>query len=216
MTIFLKINSLHFENLAWQSHENVVGIDEAGRGAWAGPVVAAAVVFPRGLIIDGVDDSKKLKPTRRDALFAEVTESCLSFGVGIVDHKTVDAINILQATRKAMLIAVSELKITPHFLLIDGNTEIATTIPQKTIIDGDAISFTIAAASIIAKVTRDRLMVALAQTYPGYGFESHKGYGTKQHQDALRDLGCSPIHRLTYKPVALRSQKAGFSLCNVK
>lgn len=191
-----------FERAAWESHQLLAGLDEAGRGAWAGPVVAAAVIFAKDCRIDGIDDSKKVSPAKREKLYEQIISSCLTYGVGVIDSQTVDRVNILEATKMAMLVALRAMNPQPDFLLIDGNMTLATTIGQQSIIDGDALSFTIAAASILAKVTRDRLMRELAVTYPDYGFDKHKGYGTQEHQNALQRVGCSPIHRFTYRPVA--------------
>jgi ribonuclease HII len=196
-----------FERVAWERYESVAGLDEAGRGAWAGPVVAAAVIFTPVCRIDGVDDSKKLTPSKREKLYAEIVSSCVAYGVGIVDSRIVDEINILQATKMAMRQAVAGLHPPPDFLLIDGNAPIESEVPQQTIIDGDALSFTIAAASILAKVTRDRLMVQWSGTFPQHGFDQHKGYGTKRHQDALKEHGITPIHRRSYAPIAAINPK---------
>lgn len=193
---------LQFERKLWSKFPLIAGIDEAGRGAWAGPVVAAAVIFKKEVVIEGVDDSKKLTPQKRDTLFEQITKQCLSYGVGLIQSDVIDKINILEATKRAMLMAVSRLSVKPNFLLIDGNQGLSTNIPQQFIIDGDALSHSIAAASIIAKVTRDRLMVALAKQFPGYSFEKHKGYGTKVHQEALKRHGVLEIHRKSYRPVA--------------
>ena len=176
----------------------VAGIDEAGRGPLAGPVMAAAVILPVGLTIIGVDDSKKLTPDKRDKLFDIIMAQALSVGVGVMTPADIDRINILQATRCAMLAAVLNLSQPPDYLLIDGISAIDSSIPQKTIIKGDSLSLSIAAASIIAKVTRDREMIAMDATYPGYGFAGHKGYGSAAHMDAIKRLGPSPIHRLTF------------------
>lgn len=196
-----------FERELWRSYRHVAGLDEAGRGAWAGPVVAAAVIFEPECRIDGVDDSKKLSPIQREKLYEKITGQCLSYGVGIIDSATVDAINILQATRQAMIVALKALHVAPEFLLVDGIMTLDTKLPQRAVIQGDSLSFTIAAASIIAKVTRDRLMVALSEEFPGYGFDRHKGYGTKEHQDALGLNGITTIHRRSYEPIA--------KLCNL-
>jgi ribonuclease HII len=176
----------------------IAGIDEAGRGPLAGPVVASAVILPSGLLIEGVNDSKKLSPDKREQLFDVIMERALSIGIGMGTPELIDRINILQATRHAMLEAVSQLTPAPDFILIDGISTIESSIPQKTIKKGDALSISIAAASIIAKVTRDRLMRKLDLLYPGYGFSGHKGYGSAQHLEAIRRLGPSPIHRLTF------------------
>ena len=176
----------------------IAGIDEAGRGALAGPVVAAAVILPMGVRIDGVDDSKKLSPEKRERLFDVIMSQALRVGVGMAGHRVIDRINILQATRLAMQEAVGKLSPQPDYLLIDGITTIASPLPQKTITKGDSLSLSIAAASIIAKVSRDRLMRELDQKYPGYGFAGHKGYGSSDHLEAIRRLGPSPVHRLTF------------------
>lgn len=193
---------LFFFEKKYSQYSFIAGLDEAGRGAWAGPVVAAAVIMPKDLRLNGVNDSKLLSEARREELFTQITHSCVAYGVGLVDAAEIDAVNILVATKKAMLIAVSSLSQRPDFLMIDGKgMELATEIPQVSIIDGDALSHTIAAASIIAKVTRDRLMKDFAQTHPQYGFERHKGYGTKLHQQALKNHGVLGIHRKSYEPV---------------
>ena len=197
------IDFLSYEKKAWCSFRYVAGLDEAGRGAWAGPVVAAAVIFAPEVIIDGVRDSKLLTPKKREELFPVICERALSFGVGLIDSHTIDEINILEATKCAMVQAVQKLSVTPDHLLIDGPIFLDLKISQEPIIDGDALSFTIAAASILAKVTRDRLMVDLSRRYSGYGFEKHKGYGTKVHREALEKKGCLPIHRHSYRPIRL-------------
>jgi ribonuclease HII len=176
----------------------IAGIDEAGRGPLAGPVVAAAVILPTGILIKGVDDSKKLSPAKREQLFDIIIDQALSIGIGMGSPELIDQINILQATRHAMLEAVSQLTPPPDFILIDGINTIDSPIPQKTIKKGDSLSLSIAAASIIAKVTRDRLMRELDKIHPGYGFHGHKGYGSALHLEAIRRLGPSPVHRLTF------------------
>ncbi|MFA7405993.1 MAG: ribonuclease HII [Pelobacteraceae bacterium] len=192
-------DTLAFEKTAYgKGFTNVAGIDEAGRGPLAGPVMAAAVILPTGLTINGVDDSKKLTPEKRERLFDIIMAQALSVGVGIMAPAEIDRINILQATRRAMLLAVQNLSLHPDYLLIDGISTIDSTVPQKTIKKGDSLSLSIAAASIIAKVTRDRFMVEMDSQYPGYGFSGHKGYGSAAHLDAIRKLGPSPIHRLTF------------------
>ena len=184
-----------------QGYRHIAGIDEAGRGPLAGPVVAAAVILPAGFSLEGLDDSKKLSPSRRDSLFDEITGSALAIGVGLADHELIDRINILQATLAAMRQAVEKLQTAPDFLLIDGISQIHLNIPQKTIKRGDSLSASIAAASIIAKVTRDRLMSLYDTQYPGYGFAGHKGYGSASHLAAIAELGPSPIHRLSFRGV---------------
>jgi ribonuclease HII len=181
-----------------RGYSTIAGIDEAGRGPLAGPVVAAAVILPAGLIIPGVDDSKKLTAAQREQLFEVIHREAISVGVGIGDHDMVDRINILQATLTAMRMAASQLTPTPDFLLIDGISGIPMNIPQRTVKKGDSLSISIAAASIIAKVTRDRMMVEFDAVYPGYGFAEHKGYGAASHLAAIAQLGPSPIHRKTF------------------
>lgn len=197
----MPIDLLHYEKEYWPAYPIIAGFDEAGRGAWAGPVVAAAVIFERGMVIDGVDDSKKLNPHKRQVLFGQITSHCVTYGVGIIQSDTIDTINILQATKQAMLEALSQLLVKPDLLFVDGNMTLATEVKQKSIVDGDALSHSIAAASIVAKVTRDQLMIGLATQFPGYGFDRHKGYGTKEHQQALKNLGSLPIHRHSFKPL---------------
>lgn len=184
-----------------QGYRIIAGLDEAGRGPLAGPVVAAAVILPHGAEISGLDDSKKLTPARREAVLEIVREKALAIGVGMADHDAIDRINILQATLAAMRSAVANLHLAPDFLLIDGISTIPVNIPQKTIKKGDSLSASIAAASIVAKVTRDRLMEEYDLLYPGYGFASHKGYGAATHLAAIAALGPSPIHRRTFRGV---------------
>lgn len=192
-------DKLAFETRASEDgFQTVAGIDEAGRGTLAGPVVAAAIILPPGLRISGVDDSKKLSPAKREQLFDEIRSVAISIGVGFGSPQLIDRINILQATRHAMLEAVNQLTPRPDLLLIDGISTIASTIQQKTIKKGDSLSLSIAAASIIAKVSRDRLMCQLDQEYPGYGFAAHKGYGCQSHMEAIRQLGPTKVHRLTF------------------
>jgi ribonuclease HII len=190
---------LSFERQALKNgYQLVAGIDEAGRGPLAGPVVAAAVILPAGLLIKGINDSKKLSPDTRERLFNVIMSQALSVGIGMGSPELIDRINILQATRHAMLTAVSQLSPQPDYLLIDGISAINSPIPQKTIKKGDSLSLSIAAASIIAKVTRDRLMRELDALHPGYGFSGHKGYGSALHMEAIRRLGPSPVHRLSF------------------
>ena len=180
----------------------VAGIDEAGRGPLAGPVVAAAVMFHAGAFIAGVDDSKKLTPRARAGLFDQIMSRALAVGVGSVDNTVIDEINILNATFLAMDRAVGSLGVRPGHLIIDGNLfrpgRAASGIPFSTIIGGDGRCFSIAAASIVAKVTRDRLMEEFDRVYPGYGFARHKGYGTAEHRSAILRLGICPIHRRSF------------------
>jgi ribonuclease HII len=191
-----------FEELARRrGYTCVAGVDEAGRGPLAGPVVAAAVLLPQGLPIPGVDDSKKLSPGKRDALFELIMAKALAVGVGHGDHLLIDRVNILQATLIAMKEAVLSLSPHPDFLLIDGVSKIPLPIHQQTIKKGDSASISIAAASIIAKVTRDRLMAGFDRQYPGYGFAEHKGYGCTAHLAAIARLGPCAIHRKTFRGV---------------
>lgn len=181
----------------------VAGIDEAGRGPLAGPVVAAAVVLPPGFDHPGLDDSKKLTARKREQLYSELTTSGeVEWAVSRVDEKEVDRINILQATWKAMRLAFSQLEPAPDIALIDGKPIGGFPAPHRAIVKGDSLSLSIAAASILAKVERDRWMVACAERYPGYGFEKHKGYGTKAHREAIQRLGPCPIHRRSFAPVS--------------
>ncbi len=174
----------------------IAGIDEAGRGPLAGPVVCACVIMPldEDKIIEGINDSKKLSAKKRDVLYDKIIEKAISYKIVEVDHKTIDEINILQSTRKGMKEAVEGLNITPDIVLIDA-VNIDTCLPQESIIKGDTLSYNIAAASILAKVYRDRLMEKLDKKYPEYGFKKHKGYGTKSHIEALKKYGKSEIHR---------------------
>ncbi len=191
-----------FEELARrQGYLCIAGIDEAGRGALAGPVVAAAVVLPKGVEIPGINDSKKLTPAKRNELFDLILEKALSVGIGSGDHLLIDRVNILQATLVAMKEAVLGIFPPPDYLLIDGISKIPISIHQRTIKKGDSASISIAAASIIAKVTRDRLMVGFDRDYPGYGFAEHKGYGCAAHMAAVARLGPSTIHRKTFRGV---------------
>lgn len=193
---------LMFEKLAFnQGFRSVAGVDEAGRGSLAGPVVAAAVILPHEVVIPGVNDSKKLTPTKREVLYDLIMKNALSVGVGHGDHALVDGINILQATLRAMKQAVDRLSIMPDYILIDGIHEIPLPLPQKTIKKGDSASMSIAAASIIAKVTRDRVMIECDALYPGYGFAEHKGYGCAAHLAAIAELGPCDIHRKTFRGV---------------
>ena len=190
---------LHFERALWaQGVLRVAGIDEAGRGPLAGPVVAAAVIFPPELIIPGVDDSKVLSPAQREELYPAILEGALAVGIGSADHEEIDRVNILQSTYRAMHRAVAALDIPPQHLLIDGNRFDGLHIPFTAVVDGDARSFAIAAASIVAKVMRDRMMVMYDGLYPGYAFARHKGYGTAYHREMIRRLGPCPIHRRSF------------------
>ena len=176
----------------------VCGVDEAGRGPLAGPVCAAAVILPKGLVIPGLNDSKKLSDKRRRELFPIIQQEAVSFGIAFANQEEIDEINILQATFLAMRRAMEQLNPQPEFALIDGNRETDFGVPCKTVIKGDSLSANIAAASVLAKVTRDNWMMEAAEKYPGYGFEIHKGYGTKAHYAALEKLGPCPIHRRSF------------------
>ena len=176
----------------------ICGVDEAGRGPLAGPVCAAAVILPKGLEIPGLNDSKKLTDKRRRELMPIIKEQALAYGIAFASHQEIDEINILQATFLAMQRALDQLKIKPELALIDGNRQKDFGINVETVVKGDSRSANIAAASVLAKVTRDDYMEAMALEYPGYGFEIHKGYGTKAHYAALRELGPSPIHRMSF------------------
>jgi ribonuclease HII len=193
-----------FERCAGASgYARVAGIDEAGRGPLAGPVVAAAVVLPGDVAMDGLQDSKRLTARQRDRVYAAVLSCALDYGIGMVSNTDIDRRNILQATREAMRRALSALQQRPDLALIDGNQKIDSGIPERTIVRGDARCASIAAASVVAKVTRDRLMMAYAVEFPGYGFEQHKGYPTRAHYDCLRSLGPCAIHRLSFRGVAV-------------
>lgn len=180
----------------------IAGIDEAGRGPLAGPVVAAACILPDGALFQNLNDSKQLTSDQRDVLFAEIT-TCpnLIYGIGIIDVKTIDRVNILQATFLAMRKAVEVMSMQPDYILIDGNQIPHFEIPTESLIQGDGLSISIAAASILAKVTRDRIMAELDGKYPKYGFKQHKGYATDQHLEAIRAYGPCPIHRKSFEPV---------------
>ena len=181
-----------------QGYTAVCGVDEAGRGPLAGPVCAAAVILPAGLVIEGVNDSKKLSEKKREELFPVICEKALAYGIGWADEREIDEINILQATYRAMKRAVESLPLTADYALIDGNRMPPLAIPGTTIVKGDALSMSIAAASILAKVSRDRVMVQYSREYPQYGFEQHKGYGTAAHVQALREYGPCPLHRRSF------------------
>ena len=180
----------------------IAGIDEAGRGALAGPVVAAAVILPINCKIDGLKDSKKLTPSQRSSLFDEIYQVAISVGVGSVDNRQIEQVNILQATLLAMLQAIEQLIPKPDFLLVDGSKMPNIDTPGQAIPKGDNLSLSIAAASVIAKTTRDRLMIEFDGIYPNYGFKQHKGYPTKQHRYAIEKFGVSDIHRNTFKLLA--------------
>lgn len=181
-----------------QGYEVICGVDEAGRGPLAGPVCAAAVILPKHLDIPGLTDSKKLTDKKRRELFPLIQDQAVAYGIGLASQEEIDEINILQATFLAMERALAQLQVRPNLALIDGNREREFGVPVQTVVKGDSLSASIAAASVLAKVTRDDLMMELAQQYPQYGFETHKGYGTKAHYEALRQYGASPIHRKSF------------------
>ena len=193
------VNMWEIEQSYFDSGVKIIcGVDEAGRGPLAGPVCAAAVILPPNADIPGLNDSKKLSDKKRRELYPIIMEQAVAYGIGLADHTEIDEINILQATFLAMERAIAQLSVKPELALIDGNREKDFVIPVKTVIHGDSLSASIAAASILAKVTRDDLMLKMAEEYPQYGFDVHKGYGTKAHYQALTDNGPSPIHRMTF------------------
>ena len=181
-----------------EGYSVVCGVDEAGRGPLAGPVCAAAVILPEAIEIPGLNDSKKLTDKKRRELYDVIMDQAVAYAVALVDEKTIDEINILQATFLAMSQAVDGLSVVPDIVLVDGNRAPALSAPVKTVVKGDSLSASIAAASILAKVTRDRLMELIDEEYPQYGFAVHKGYGTKRHYEALREFGATPIHRMSF------------------
>ncbi|ACL75096.1 ribonuclease HII [Ruminiclostridium cellulolyticum] len=190
---------LSFERQAISEGFNyIAGVDEAGRGPLAGPVVAAAVVLPNGLTIEGINDSKKLSESQREKLFSEIKEKALSYGISVIDEKYIDEVNILNATKRAMTEALSQLEPTADCILLDAVRLDNISTKQVPIIKGDSLSLSIAAASILAKVTRDRLLTEYDAKYPQYGFAAHKGYGTPQHISAIKKFGLCPIHRLSF------------------
>jgi ribonuclease HII len=198
--------TLDIESMYWsQGVEHIAGVDEAGRGPLAGPVVAAAVILPHGMVIEGVNDSKKLSPRQRESLYQKIVEVAVSVGVGIVSHEVIDRINIYQASILAMRKAIEKLTPEPSVILADGNSFKHESIRFQNVIGGDATSLTIAAGSIIAKVTRDGLMREYHEQFPGYGFDRHKGYGTRLHIEAVHRLGLCPIHRKTFHIPAVGS-----------
>ena len=194
---------LELEEMAFEEgYQLIAGVDEAGRGPVAGPVVAAACILPRGLLIEGVDDSKKLTPEKRKELYSTLaTHPEIDFAIGVVESQQIDAINILRASLEAMAIAVKNLRVDPDFLLIDGNQLPPTEIASKTVIKGDSLSQSIAAASIIAKYLRDQLMMQFHLKWPQYGFDKHKGYATQSHIRAIYQHGPCPIHRQSFEPI---------------
>ncbi len=188
-----------FEHQAHEQGFNIVcGVDEAGRGPLAGPVCAAAVILPDGLVIEGLDDSKKLTEKKRDALYDIICEEAIAYGIAFASVEEIEEMNILQATFLAMKRAVESLSVKPDLALVDGNQKPSLDIQARTLVKGDAKSPSIAAASILAKVTRDRLMTKIAEEYPQYEFPKHKGYGTKLHYEKIMEHGISPVHRRSF------------------
>lgn len=193
------VNMWEIENSFFSEETRVIcGVDEAGRGPLAGPVCAAAVILPANLEIPGLTDSKKLTDKKRRELYPVIMEQAIAYGIGFASEQEIDEINILQATFLAMQRAIAQLSVKPDLALIDGNRKKDFGVPAKTVVKGDSLSASIAAASILAKVTRDNLMLEQAETYPQYKFDIHKGYGTKAHYEALREFGPCPIHRMTF------------------
>ena len=194
-------NMLRYEkDLYEQGFNQIAGIDEVGRGPLAGPVVAACVILPKYCKIKGLNDSKKIPKSKHEAIYEQVMKEALAVGVGVQSNDVIDCVNIYEATKLAMIEAVGKLKKQPDYLLIDA-MKLDLAIPQQSIIKGDATSLSIAAASIVAKVTRDRMMTAYDKQYPGYAFAQNAGYGTKDHLSGLHNLGVTPIHRRTFEPI---------------
>ena len=181
-----------------EGYRLICGVDEAGRGPLAGPVYAAAVILPRGLVLEGLDDSKKLTEKKREALFDPIREQAIAYGIASASVEEIETRNILNATFLAMNRAIEKLNPMPELTLIDGNRNTGITFPSRCVVKGDAKCADIAAASVLAKVSRDRFMLEMARQYPRYRFEQHKGYGTKLHYDMLREYGPSPIHRMSF------------------
>ena len=194
-----EINLWEIENSLYaEGYKMICGVDEAGRGPLAGPVCAAAVILPKGLELPGLNDSKKLTDKKRRELFPVIKEQAIAYGIGLASHEEIDEINILQATYLAMERAIAQLEGKADFALIDGNRAKDFGLPVRTVVKGDSLSASIAAASVLAKVTRDDIMLEMAEKYPQYAFEIHKGYGTKAHYEALRLHGHCPIHRMSF------------------
>ena len=193
------VNMWEIENgLRAEGYQHICGVDEAGRGPLAGPVCAAAVILPEGLEFPGLMDSNKLTDKKRRELFPIIKEQALAYGIAFASHNEIDEINILQATYLAMERALARLSVKPDIAMIDGNRAKDFGLPVRTVVKGDSLSANIAAASVLAKVSRDDLMLELANEYPMYGFEVHKGYGSKAHYEALRQYGAAPVHRKTF------------------
>ena len=192
-------NMLEIENSLYEKgYTAICGVDEAGRGPLCGPVVAAAVILPKGKCIEGVNDSKKLSEKKREKLYDDIIENAVAYGIGMSDVSVIEEVNILNATKLAMKQAIENLKVKPDYVLIDGNQMIDIAIDAETVVSGDARSESIAAASILAKVTRDRMLVEYDKKYPEYGFAKHKGYGTKAHIEAIGKYGLTKIHRPSF------------------
>jgi len=192
-----------------QGYHAVAGVDEVGRGPLAGPVISAAVILPANFSADGITDSKKLTPRKRDRFYDIIYEQALSVGIGIIEPLEIDRVNILQASLRAMVMAIENLRPDPDYVLIDGSHRIPMKLPQQTITKGDSRSISVAAASIVAKVTRDRLMERYQPYYPEYGFPGHKGYPTKAHKTSIREWGVSPIHRRSFRGVKEFCEESG-------
>lgn len=191
-----------------QDKKYICGIDEAGRGPLAGPVVVASVILPQDSMIEGVNDSKKISEKKREKIFEQITKEAISYGIGIIGQNEIDEINILNATKKGLNISLKELSVKPDYILVDALYGIDTLgVPYESIIKGDSKSYSIAAASIIAKVTRDRIMKQWAEVYPQYGFEQHKGYGTLKHREAIKEYGLCPLHRRSFTKNFIKIEK---------
>ncbi len=198
------------ELYAWErrlreAHHYIAGVDEVGRGPMAGPVVAAAVILPQSPLVAGIDDSKRLSPAKRERVFTDILENCVSFGIGVRSARFVDEKGIAEATSSAMRIAVAMLSLkgyAPDLVIVDGYPIRGLSLPQMAVVKGDSTSASVAAASIVAKVVRDRMMSQYDRIYPGYGFAGHKGYCTRSHRDLVNDLGPCPIHRRSFQPVS--------------
>ena len=193
------MDKLFYERQLYESgYKNVCGVDEVGRGPLAGPVVCASVIMPTDELIEGVDDSKKLTAKRREILSEKIIEKAIAYRICLIEPQIIDEINILQATRLCMKNAVESMPVAPDFVLTDGNMTLDVSIPQRSVIKGDALSYSIGAASVIAKVYRDALMREYAKIYPEYGFESNAGYGSAKHIEAIKKYGLTPIHRRSF------------------
>ncbi|MEJ2726856.1 MAG: ribonuclease HII [Deltaproteobacteria bacterium] len=198
-----KIDTLYHESMARKDgYRRIAGVDEAGRGPLAGPVVAAAVILPEGLVLEGVRDSKEMTERAREKAFSLITRRATALGIGVVSQRRIDESNILKASLEAMKIAVLSLYPAPEYFLVDGRHKVPVSIPQKCLKKGDRLSLSVSAASVVAKVYRDRIMRAYHDMYPVYGFSENKGYGTWKHRAAIRKHGCFPLHRLTFKGVS--------------